>query len=51
VSTLWDLGFGVTYGNLWGGHFNAGFAWGAWNGGSPYDVHREHVFGGYEHGF
>jgi len=46
-----DVGAYVQYGNLWGGKFNSGFAWGQWNNVGDYSGVRYHIFAGWSKGF
>lgn len=51
VCTIFDVGFYVNFGHLWGGRFNVGAMWGKWTGAGPYAVDRYHAFGGWNKGF
>jgi len=46
-----DMGAYVEFGNLWGGKFNLGAAYGRWDNAGIYSGPREHFFGGWSKGF
>ena len=51
AATILDAGAAFKFGHLFGGQFNIGGSYGAWNGIGSYDVKRYHVFAGWEYGF
>jgi hypothetical protein len=50
AATLYDLGYSVRFGHLWGGQFNVGVTWGEWMNAGAYSGHRWHGFLGWQHG-
>ena len=50
AATLYDLGYSVRFGHLWGGQFNVGVTWGEWMNAGAYSGHRWHGFVGWQHG-
>lgn len=51
AATIWDLGYNFKFGHLWGGRFDAGFAWGEWMNAGIESGHRYHVYAGWSFGF
>jgi hypothetical protein len=50
VTTIDDVGVYLKFGHLWGGQFNAGGAYGSWQGAGAYSGVRYHIFAGWSHG-
>lgn len=46
-----DAGAYVQFGHLWGGSFNAGGAYGAWENAGQFSGKRYHIFAGWSKGF
>lgn len=51
VAAIADVGAALSFGHLWGGQFNTGFAWGQWLNADPYSGERYHVFFGWSKKF
>ena len=48
---VWDLGAAIKFGRLWGGQFNTGAAYGAWENAGDYSGKRYHIFVGWSKNF
>lgn len=48
---VWDVGAAIKFGHLWGGQFNTGAAYGAWENAGDYSGKRYHIFVGWSKEF